>query len=624
MSAYSLFTSYSHYLQNSEFNIDLDELDEDRPKAEQPANVNITLKPHQLTLLQRCIDYETRGIKLNEFASLQQHVTPQDEFRTRMGVIADRVGSGKSYVVLSLIAANNIVERDTTIISSCGMNNIVYFFQDSKPVTKTNILVIPHNLCSQWDGYIKNFSSAMTYKIINRQKVLDDIQENNIDLVSFDLLVVTATYFNKVCRMINDKNIKVQRIFFDEVDNLNIPGCLSVNANFYWFVSASYGNLIYPRGFSKYDYMSNRHRWYATGLRNSGVIKNIFMEMFTHIPRNFMKIMIVKNSDNYIESSISLPDIITNIIKSKTPNTINILNGIVDKNIIECLNAGDVERAISHINPNNKNTEENIISMMIDKYNKQLTNYNLKLNMTNDYVYDTEEEKLAEIANITKKIDEVKNKINLITSRIHDNDVCSICYDDIENKTITKCCQNPFCFKCIHIWLSKKAVCPLCKTPMQNTDVFVVSSEASTSALPEEEMLDENEFNEKFDKQKNFEILLKKKKGNSKMLIFSNYENTFGNLIPILNSNGIKWEFIKGNGYQIAATVRRYKGTETDVLLVNTRHYATGMNLENTTDIIMFHRHDSQQEQQIIGRAHRYGRMLPLNVHYLLYQNEIR
>jgi SNF2 family DNA or RNA helicase len=623
MSAYNLFSNFSHFTQNHEFNIVIDELTEDHPKAEQPQNVNLALKTHQLTLLYRCIEYENRNIKLDEFSSLRPHAMETDEFKTRIGVIADRVGSGKSFVVLSIIMSNNIMTKDTTIVKSCGMNNVAYFFKDTKPVVKTNMLVIPHNLCSQWDSYIQTFSPNLNYKVINKQKIIDTIIENNVDLTQLDLIVVTATFFNRVSYMIVEKNVKLQRIFFDEVDNLNIPGCSTINAGFYWFITASYGNLLYPRGFTKYDSALGRHHMCAMGIRNSGLIKNIFLDLFTHIPRSFMKVLIIKNSDAYIETSISLPEIITNIIKSKTPHSINILNGIVDKNIIECLNAGDVERAIGHISPNNKRTEENIITMMIEKYNKQLVNYNLRLTMANEFVYDNEEDRQADINNINNKIKEIKNKITLITERIHNNDICSICYDDIEKKTVTNCCQNSFCFKCIHIWLSKKAVCPLCKTKMLNTDVYVISSGNNTNMILEEETIDENEFNEKFDKWRNFEILLKKKP-RAKMLIFSNYDNTFTNIIPILNTNNIKWDFIKGNGNQIAATVRRYKGTELDVLLVNTRHYATGMNLENTSDIVMFHKHDSQQEQQIIGRAHRYGRIDPLNVHYLLYENEIR
>lgn len=627
-------TLFNIHSQINEFNIDIDELTEHDLKAQQPKNINITLKQHQLTLLQRCIEYETQMIKLKNYPSLANSVSIQDEFKTNIGIIADRAGSGKSYVILSLLMNDNLIEKDNRIIRSCGLNNIVFYLKEVRPVVKTNMLVIPHNLCSQWETYVKTFSENINYKMINKQKTLDTLFENKIELTSFDLFIVTATFYNKVCLILNKKNIKCQRIIFDEVDNLNIPGCYNLNipgcyhlnAQFYWFITASYGNLLYPKGYTKYDPTQGRCTSNATGLKNSGLIKNVFIDLYDNLPQSLIKVLVIKNSKEYIESSISLPTIITNIIKSKTPNTINILQGIVDKNIIECLNAGDVERAISHINSNNKCSEDNIISIMIDKYKKQLVNMNIKLSMRNDYVYESESYKLTEIANLTAQIDQINTKMNLIISRIQNNDMCSICYDDVENKTVTKCCQNPFCFKCIHLWLSNKAVCPLCKTKMTNLDVFVVSkeSEASTSTYVMEEILDENEFNEKFDKWKNFEILLKKKKNQSKILIFSNYENTFFNIIPLLKKHDIKFDYIKGNGSQINSTVKKYKSDQLDVLLVNGRHYATGMNLENTSDIVMFHKFETQMEHQVIGRAHRYGRTENLNVHYLLYDNEIQ
>ena len=623
MSLHNFFHNYNLY--NQEFNIDVSELTDEHPKAPQPLNTPIKLKPHQLTLLQRCLDYETRMIRLNEYSRLNICAESTDEFKTSMGVIGDRVGSGKSYVVLSIINSTNTVNNDNTVIKSCGLNNIIFFIKDNKPVVKTNMLVIPHNLCAQWETYIKNFNANIKYKIINKQKVISNIIDDEIDITTFDLIVVTSTFSNRIFKLINDKNVKLKRVFFDEVDNLNIPGCATIYSNFYWFITASYGNLLYPRGFSKYDSTIGRHMWCAHGVRNSGLVKSIFQDLVQSIPREYMKVLVIKNSEAYVESSITLPEIITNIIKSKTPHTINILNGIVDKNIIECLNAGDIDRAITHINSNNKGTEENIISMMIDKYNNLLTNQKLRLSMTVNYMYDNEEERATEIANIQKKIDELNNKIKLISDRIESSDICSICFDDIDNKSITKCCQNSFCFRCIHIWLSKKAICPLCKTNVSDTDIFVVDKSNTNIVIQptEEEMLDQSEFNENFDKWKNFDILLNKKKGASKMLIFSNYDNTFVNVIPLLNKHQIKWDFIKGNGATINNIVTKYKGTQLDVLLVNARHYATGMNLENTTDIVMFHKFETQMEQQVIGRAHRYGRTDPLNVHYLLYENEL-
>lgn len=216
-------------------------------------------------------------------------------------------------------------------------------------------------------------------------------------------------------------------------------------------------------------------------------------------------------------------------------------------------------------------------------------------------------------------------KIELITERVHNSNVCSICYEDIENKTITQCCQNSFCFKCIHIWLSKRAVCPLCKNKLLSSEMFVVASDGASTSQIEEEPIDENSFNEKFDKYKNLDILLRQKKGTgAKILIFSNYENTFANIIPILQQNEMKFDFIKGNGNVIKCIVDRYKNGSTDVLLVNGSSYGSGLNLENTDTLICFHKMDDILSNQVLGRAQRYGRTSPLNVHYLLYENEIR
>jgi SNF2 family DNA or RNA helicase len=139
-----------------------------------------------------------------------------------------------------------------------------------------------------------------------------------------------------------------------------------------------------------------------------------------------------------------------------------------------------------------------------------------------------------------------------------------------------------------------------------------------------DEPVNENELNEKFDKYKNLEIILKKKRQGAKFLIFSSYDSSFYEVLPILTKLNIKFEYLKGSGYQINNTINRYNNSDLDVLLVNMRHYGCGLNIEKTTDIIMFHRFDNQAEQQLIGRAHRMGRVDPLYVHYLLYENELR
>ena len=54
---------------------------------------------------------------------------------------------------------------------------------------------------------------------------------------------------------------------------------------------------------------------------------------------------------------------IEKIIYCKNPVEINILKDVVSQNILNCVNAGDINRAIKYINPQNVSTEENVIHL---------------------------------------------------------------------------------------------------------------------------------------------------------------------------------------------------------------------------------------------------------------------
>lgn len=607
---------------SNDFSITVEELTEYHPIASQPENTKIQLKPHQLTLLQRCIDLENSVISLKDSSEIADMVTDNDTMTTKIGIIGDRVGSGKSFVILSLIMSNTIIDNEDIVIKSYGYNNLVFKLVNKKTVIPTNLLVIPHNLSAQWQNYMKIFTDSIKYLVINK-KTISDFIEDKINIKDFDLIIVTSTYYNRFAAIYADKDSKFQRVIFDEVDNLNIAGCRNIDSRFVWMVTASYGNILYPRGFSRWEPSLNRYIWCANGITNAGYIKNLVLDLWNNVPQKLTKLIILKNQDEYIKKSNVLPELFKNIIICMTPKSIHILNGIVDKSIIDCLNADDVQGAISYLNPMNKGSEENIIDLMIQKYNTILINLKLKLNYTNGYIYDNPNDKQAEITKIETKIKDNESKIQMIKERINESNTCSICYDDINNKTITKCCQNSFCFKCINLWLNRKASCPMCKHMLVYTDIFSVI-EGGENNLNDLILLeiDETQVNPAFDKSKNLQILLSNRKPGSKFLIFSNYDNSFQNIYNVLTKLNIKYMHLKGNGNVIRCIIDKYRTGDVDVLLVNSRHYGSGLNLENTTDIIMFHKFDTEIEKQVIGRAQRLGRINPLNVWYLLHENE--
>ena len=228
-------------------------------------------------------------------------------------------------------------------------------------------------------------------------------------------------------------------------------------------------------------------------------------------------------------------------------------------------------------------------------------------------------ERNARIKKLEEKRINLDTKINDIKKRINNNNLCSICYENIEDKTLVKCCSNTFCFKCINLWLCQKACCPLCKNNLKEEELFLIQEKDNET---KNEIIDTNEINKNFDKLQNLEILLKNKKERSKYLIFSEYDISFENIIKIF-SNKYKYSYLKGNKYVIERILNDYKEGDLDILLVNIHNYGSGLNLENTTDIVMFHKFDANIENQVIGRAQRFGRKESLNIHYLLNQNEI-
>jgi SNF2 family DNA or RNA helicase len=641
---------------NVDFNIDVDELNEEDPRTLTPPYANITLKPHQQTLLHRCIEYENKCIALNTFKNLS-HLDTQDYLKTNVAILGDRVGSGKSYVILSLLVSNDITHKDITTIKSHGFSKVMFYVHDKTSSIKTNLLVVPHNLATQWEYYVSNFGANIKYKVIKSQKNLDafsNVSEDETNnptsgedvsniastsnnppqsqqetfasrLAQYDLVIVTSTLYNKFVVLFNELNVKLQRVIYDEVDNLNIPGCKAIDTNFTWFVTASYGNVIYPKGFSRLERSVNKYVWYAYGLRHSGYIKNILMDLYCNLPQSWIKTLVVKNTEAFVEKSLLLPEMNTHYIKCKTPYTINVLNGLVDRNIMNHLNADDIQGALTYVNPSNKTSQDNIIARVIDKYKRQAENINLTIHTTQQMNYDIEDERQAELSRLQRNYDNIIQKINMITERIKNNDMCTICYDATINKTITQCCQNSFCFKCINMWLTQKKTCPMCKVGLDISKLYVVQDGVDyiEETIDEEEEVDMTKPNHKNDKFENLELILNNLNEEAKVLIFSAYENSFENIIPVLLKLRISYDYLKGNGNQINAILNRYKNGNVKVLLINTKNYGSGLNLENTTDMVLFHKFDTEIEKQVIGRAQRFGRKDPLNVHFLMYDNEM-
>jgi SNF2 family DNA or RNA helicase len=104
---------------------------------------------------------------------------------------------------------------------------------------------------------------------------------------------------------------------------------------------------------------------------------------------------------------------------------------------------------------------------------------------------------------------------------------------------------------------------------------------------------------------------------NGKIIIFSAYNNTFSPICHALLENDVTFVEVKGTAKTRQKNIYSFRKGNVSVIFLNSTINSAGINLQEASDIILYHEMDDTTEKQIIGRANRIGRTLPLKVHYL-------
>ena len=590
----------------------MNSLTKESPRLETPQAIITKIKPHQETLIFHAVQLENGNLENNSL-----------KIDTIAGVIADNVGSGKSLTALSIVANKLNLEPIERCFSSIqGMINVYTKHFGELEKLNTNIIVVPHSIISQWISYIEN-DTKLSHIVINNKKTFLKI-EDPVILNDYNITLVSSTKYKDFHKLLLNKYY-VSRLFFDEADSINIPACPKVDSVFYWFITSSYRTLLSPYGTVQYqnpdtNEVSIYYNWHSgftrrivtEGLKNTGFIKDLFKDAW----KEHFSSIFLKNSSNYVKESFSLPEPIIRILNCKNPITLSILNGILPKDVMAKLNAGDIKGAIETINCT-KVDESNVIKVFTNDLEVKYNNLELTLNAKKQMTYASKKAKEEALFKIEIKMKSIRDKIQSVTDRINDNNMCTICYDSIKNNTISKCCNQSFCFECITMWLSQKPACPMCRAPLSVNDLVVVS-----------DTIEPKEQEEKNDKIDNFIKILDKINANSKILVFSEFDASFDSVKEELSNRNIKYSKVIGTATSVNKIITNYKkdNTEDDsvqVLLLNSRYFGSGLNLENTSDVIIFHNMNTEMNKQIIGRAQRPGRTETLNIWRLCYDNEL-
>ena len=163
--------------------------------SEQPRDFKLKLWDHQLSILNAMEEYEKNSMRFTE--------------EVDVGVVSNKVGSGKSAIILALINNTPVYKNKkklickgdpADILNTNNISNSMVYRQ--KYLIKSNLIVIPHGIYNQWLDYIKDYSNLTVYGIDRRRKIL----ENYKDYSDYDIILCKSTMYNDLVSSYSSDN----------------------------------------------------------------------------------------------------------------------------------------------------------------------------------------------------------------------------------------------------------------------------------------------------------------------------------------------------------------------------------------------------------------------------------
>ena len=344
-----------------------------------------------------------------------------------------------------------------------------------------------------------------------------------------------------------------------------------------------------------------------------------FLYQIINTNHNLRGHCVIRCSKDFINRSISLPPLISQVILCKPSLSHRIIYDVINPSIRQLLNAGDVKSALEQLGVKTENNNS-LIQAVNESKIKELERLEKTYEFKQSLEYSSQQIKEQSLKNLKDKIDHIKEQMTSLKERVENykNDVCPICYDEPNEALLTSCCARIFCALCVLQSISRNPTCPLCRTNMHPASLKKLTTEnivVSNSSL----VNDENQPKKKIETF--FNIIENNPKG--KFLIFSRYDNSFTEVLEGCKNRNLIAKELKGSKDMIASTLKNFKDGNVNILLLNTVQMGAGLNITDATHVILLHNMTHEEEKQILGRAYRVGRTNELHFIKLLYPDEI-
>jgi SNF2 family DNA or RNA helicase len=560
--------------------------------------LGVNLFAYQLASVKAMEDLEQGTISVSTIED--QHGSSVTRIKTSIGFLSNRVGSGKTNIILEL-ARRNVVKYSAL---QCVNNEKRYqlcngkceiLVTDTTAVSDrdidTTLVVVPHSILIQWKREI----AKTNVKVFIIPKPEDVTRE---DIENVDIVLCSSTKYNQFMRL--SQGIRWNRVVFDEADSVR-QLLVNFNTRFCWFVSASY-----------------THRQAINWNTPRSRLINLEISHFPDMRE--IDTIIVRCDPDFIDSNLTFANVEYREILCGLPEHLRRVHSFLTRDIQSMVNAGDIAGAINSLGGSSESGEDIIklltqktINAICDKQSALQYQSSL-LNLSPEHKEKSIKKLTDEMDSLTERLENIKLKVNTV-----DSEICCICMGSYMSPVMVNCCNNIFCFGCISKALQVKSECVICRKRISMSDTVHIKSptdpEARTEVLQPVTLLKSKE--DQF-----VDTILQKPYG--KFLVFSRYDNTFKNLLELALINRMTSSEVKGGVDDIPRIVKKFNSGLVNILFLNSENCGAGINLEQATDIIIYHKVEPLVYTQLVGRALRVNRPLNLGltIHQFVYENE--
>ena len=320
-------------------------LNENSSIYEQPNDINIVLKKHQLAMLNKALEIEEKY---------------------KMGVMRDKPGSGKTYVILAFI--NELRKKNKS---------------DKK---KVNVIIVPHNIYFQWIYSIEKLTEDLTYiKFVEYEHLLN-LYNHPEDLYEKDIILVSSSYYNVLASTMNNLKLNVDRLFIDEIDNVANLINQSFNTQFIMFISASFD-------------VKNNNGYFSKQLLETDLEQ-----------------MTILCDENFVDKQLNLDDPIYEKYVCSNIYVDKVLDGLLDSDEIKNVNACYFKVNDKHYDQKIASNEVNLINLIFNENNHLIKSFTNQLDDINKNIifYKEKKEKRNEyIEDFNKNMSGISKVFNL-------------------------------------------------------------------------------------------------------------------------------------------------------------------------------------------------------------------